>query len=440
MYFFDAIFFLQKKKLGIFQKKMKMKRRNIEMEVDLFRSKIQDALDQGITIHVKPNCELIGNKLFMKCIRCNQLKERTTEHFHQRNKGKNFLTSLAGDEHLENSSTKPCIQCVREVSQELHSFEGVHVFSLVSHYRQDGITEEWMWETLKTQRNVGPISGQILKFGTSEKRVVGIHKYDNSKEHIPSNCFLEFQDMNVSQHKAIPCLFCAWKDLYTRLLDQFVNPYIDNSQHLLDMRLQYKMTIKDLGILYNKHNRQMYELQVQNRVFPRILRHAIQYHISEDIVKKRFKLPTNISRTQFVDIVFKNSLNLLDEQSWKCAYSHVNMTIENIWTRFSFERINDKISHFTESGKVSNIVFICRLLNTSEKLSRMKLLDNLLHQNLVEIPNTIRMQINPNSSENWVAPLIWNQQEIDLLEFTPYVISKDSLLCNKCQLFNNVNK
>jgi hypothetical protein len=132
--------------------------------------------------------------------------------------------------------------------------------------------------------------------------------------------------------------------------------------------------------------------------------------------------------------VFNNSIQQFEKQSWKCGYSNVNLTIENFWTRFSFERINDDLPHFTQLGELTNIVFICRLLNTYKKLSQEKIMDMFLHQNLIFVPDHIRFFIDPNSSLDQVAPKVWTQREIDLFEFTSFNFTNNTLDCDYCFL------
>jgi hypothetical protein len=418
------------------------KRKNqheIEMEVAFFRSKLQDELDQRLEISLKFDCYLIDGKIFMRCVICKELKERTTKNFHALHSGKNFKTSRAGYENLQNSPSNPCICCTSIRRFELRKNEDEFIYDLVKNYKQTGLTIEWFYETLTQQQGVGSISGQKLQVVPIEINSVGIHKYNNDKEHTPDNCFLESQELNVPQHEAIPCLFCAWRNLYNCILDLHINPETqDNSQHLEYVRSQYLVERKDIDKIVLRKNYTSRAQQLRNHHFPTILREAIHSHIECDRKLKRFQFPTNIRSSTFRTIVYNNSIKQLEKQLWKCAYTDINLTIENLWTRFSFERINDDLPHFTQTGELTNIVFICRLLNTPKKLSKEKIMDNFLHQNLIPLPEHIRVLINPQSSFNWVSPKLWTQREIDLLEFTSSNFTNDTLSCDYCFLKNQI--
>jgi hypothetical protein len=406
---------------------------DVEIDVGIFRSKLQDELEQGLEINLKPNCYLIDNKIFMICARCGEAKERTSANFamdHARDTKKHFSSYRAGWEPLQNSESTPCVECKSKLFKTWHRTEDGFIKNLVSSYVSTGLSIEWFRKILQEQGGKGPISGTILQLITKKVNCVSIHKYDNSKEHTPDNCFLEVQEINVAQWEAIPCLFCAWKNLFTKILDQYMNEQ-DNSEYLSFVRSQYFVKPKDIDIIH--YNAKYYNKQKLYYHFPSILNQAIKNHIRGDIENKRFAFPDNIDRLEFVKIVYHNSIKQLEKQLWKCAYTDVNMSIENLWTRFSFERINGILPHFTQLGELTNIIFVCRLLNASRQLSKDKIIVYFLHQNLVPIPDWIRFQINPHSSKDDVAPALWTKREIDLLEFTSLKPNNTSN-CNYCFL------
>jgi hypothetical protein len=430
------------RKKSVFHLFFKMYKRkskhDVEMEVNFFRSKLKDELDQRLEITLKENCFLMDGKIFMTCIHCGESKERTTEHFHLTNGGRNFLTCRAGYEALNNSQQKPCKICYRKISKDYHNTRDGFIQPLISHYKEDGLTTKWFWEKFKEQKGCGPISGKQLQFVPNGVNCVGIHKYDNDKNHTQDNCFLEVQELNVCQHEAIPCLFCAWKQLFNCLLNQRMFPeQQDNVKHLEYVRSQYFITAGDIGIINARKNHAFYARQKRLRYFPTILRGAIQDHIKADLKRKRFKFPSNISRKKYLKIVYDNSIQQLEKQSWKCGYTNVNLTIENFWTRFSFERINNDLPHFTQLGELTNIVFVCRLLNVQRQLSKEKITDYLLYQNLLPIPDYVRVSIDANSSFDQVSSKLWTQREIDLLEFTS-LKKNNTLSCDYCFLKNQI--
>jgi hypothetical protein len=421
------------------RKKTRQRDYEIEMEIALFRSKLKDELDQGLKPILKPSCHLIDGKILMRCVVCGILKERTTEHFYRSHDGENFESCRAGYECLHNSILSPCVPCKAIHKFQFRETEEGFVYDLVRLYNTTGLTIDWFYETLKQQQGRGPISGKVLQLKPTAINSAGIHKYDNDLEHTPDNCFLEIQELNVCQHEAIPCLFCSWKQLFNCVLNQHMFPENqENSKYLEYVKSQYFVKPKDIGIIRSKSNITLYNQECNYRLFPHILRKAIQYHIKDDIKVKRFKLPQDIPRKEYLQMVFDNSIKQLEKQSWKCAYTKVNLTIANLWTRFSFERINDDESHFTQTGELTNIVFICRLLNTPKKLSHEKIANMFLHQNLIPVPDFIRTKIYPNSSLDQVAHKVWTQREIDLCEFTSSDFTNDTLSCDYCFLKNKI--
>jgi hypothetical protein len=240
-----------------------------EMEIAFFRSKLQDEIDRNLEIILKPNCYLIDRKIFMRCVGCGQLKERTTQNFYSNHGGKNFKTCRAGYEDLNNSYLRPCIPCTTIHSFEVYQDTDVFVNMLLKQYTKTGLSIEWFYETLKQQQYVGLISGKILRLVPSDINSVGIHKHDNNKEHTPDNCFLEVQELNVCQHQAIPCLFCSWKQLFNFILHQHLFPENqDNSQHVEYMRSQYFVTVKDINIVRSNVNVLVYYKQIRDHHFP----------------------------------------------------------------------------------------------------------------------------------------------------------------------------
>jgi hypothetical protein len=148
-----------------------------------------------LQIILKPGCFLIDGKIFMKCSKCEELKERTAENFIPNSDIQNFLTCRAGFESVRNLC-KPCFVGLAKMSRKTK--EGF-VRSLLTSYIKDGLSIKWFWEKLKKQHGCGPISGKTLKLSYDEINCVGIHAYDNDKSHTDENCFLEIQEFNVPQ-------------------------------------------------------------------------------------------------------------------------------------------------------------------------------------------------------------------------------------------------
>jgi hypothetical protein len=92
------------------------------------------------------------------------------------------------------------------------------------------------------------------------------------------------------------------------------------------------------------------------------------------------------ARKHIIKTVIDNFFKKLQEQNYRCAYSLVPLTIVPSFARFSFERINNAMPHFTLEGELTNIVLTCRLFNSRRQMSRAKLLAYYLTQELVYVP------------------------------------------------------
>jgi IS5 family transposase len=79
------------------------------------------------------------------------------------------------------------------------------------------------------------------------------------------------------------------------------------------------------------------------------------------------------------------------KQFGKCYYSHIPLTIKNLYTRFSLERLDNNKAHFNADGTIPDTtVVVCRLFNVAAQMSRKKLLNYYLNQKLVAVPAEAR--------------------------------------------------
>lgn len=363
----------------------KRARTDVAALTQLFNDKLEERIAQRKELRLKTNCILENGKILMMCVVCKICQPRTPEFFQVGNGSKNFKSSEPGHEFLRNSVSYPCKNCYSVLTQKYRATEDGFITNLLSKYPLLSVT--WFHETLKKQNGKGLISNTQMNLTTNGENCAGIHRYSNIKEHITENCFLEIQELNAAQGNAIPDLFEAWKSVYSHFVACFVKD--DETDYLKPFQEHYHLKPKELGLSYvdgsNSYNKACYE-----KHFPTILHHMIKRHINEDIKKNRFQLPPNVSRAQFIKMVYPNAIVQLEKQKAKCAYTNVGLTIKNLWTRFSFERINNDLPHFTADGKLANCIFICRLFNVSRQLSTRKILDIFLHQILVDVPIDVR--------------------------------------------------
>lgn len=171
----------------------------------------------------------------------------------------------------------------------------------------------------------------------------------------------------------------------------------DKTDFLGIFQKQYNTTAKDIGIYGQSADRRTKDgerlQECRQKHLPTIMRGKIRDNIRSDIKAKRFEYPSHLSHQKFVQLVYSNALIQLEKQNGRCAYSTIGLTIENSWKRFSFERLNNSLPHFTQSGQVTNCVLVCRIFNTIRQLSYKLILQYLLTQKMVEVPDCVRKQV-----------------------------------------------
>jgi hypothetical protein len=363
--------------------------RDVAADTKLIEDKLRTYLASAKKLKLKKGCKLENGQMFMMCVVCEIFRPRTTEYFDASMGGSNFVTSLPGHEYLCNSISRPCKKCWVVLSQKHHATESGFIRHLLwASYPK--LTVEWFYDTLQKQNGNGIITNMKLKLTTNSQNSAGIHRKDNSVDHVPENCFLEVQELNVPQYDSIPDLQAAWVEVYSLLVT-----YFDEDEPLdcfQPFQENLTATPKSLGININPRT-YAYNKELRNKYLKYILHCDIRSHILEDVKKQRFKLPPETTMNQFVKLVYPNAIAQLKKQEGRCAYSHIGLTIPNLWTRFSFERLDNNLPHFTNDGKLPNCVFICRLFNGSRQLSRKMILEYFLMQNLVKVPDNIRTKV-----------------------------------------------
>ncbi len=364
----------------------------LNLEEALFRAKLEVAILTAIItkkpITLKSNCRFQKGLNFMKCCKCGIWKERTTRFFHPHSKGaKQFPSCDAGYERLNNS----CRTCSQERYHARRQLPKSFITNLIRQYKKDGLTVKWFDATFAAQNGRGLITNAPMELVSNGTNSVGIHRLNNKEEHVPNNCFLELQNLNVSQHSAIPSLQEAWKEVFTFLVKQFQEPD-DQIAHTAFMNEQLHMSGPDLGFSTTDLSSKEYSRKVRNYHLPTILRIAIRYHTKADIRDYSFQHIFE-NQTQLYQMTYKYAVKQLQVQNWKCYYTGIPLTIDNLWTRISFERQHNSPWHFTPSGELGRTVFICRLFNSARQLSRLKILQYLLTQIMVEVPSDVRQMV-----------------------------------------------
>jgi hypothetical protein len=361
----------------------KSKWRNVEADCALFKSKLREYLAEGKTLKLKKGCKFEDDEIWMECVQCHEYKLRNTRHFNS-DGSKHFATCPPGHEQLKNSKLYPCKECQKDDRDIDGATPKGFITCLLRPY--PALSREWFAQTFEAQGGRGPISNFPMLLQKHVQNAAGIHRRDNSLGHIPENCFLEVQEINVSQYMAIPCLFAAWRSIYGELARRFSeNPDVTNFVELF--RNQYYKTVSDLGCRA-KGRSQEYEDFRHQRHFKTIVRIQIGHHIDEDLAQKRFTLP--FDRAAFSNVVYEKAILQLEKQNARCAYSDAGLTHTRAYNQMSFERVNNKLPHFDQDGGLSNCVFVCRLFNGKKQLSAKLILQYFLHQTMVPLSEQTR--------------------------------------------------
>lgn len=189
---------------------MKFQKRDNDADDKLLLEKLDKWIKAGNELVPNVNCIIKNNMFYMKCVQCLKFLPRLTKYFMVHG-SKNLFTSKPGYESLHNSRTHPCRTCRSVLRKKGLSMEKGFLAGVLNNYKQLSIT--WFYETLAKQNGTGLITNSIMLFTTHGQNCVGIHRKNNKLDHIPENCFLEVQELNVAQFKAIPDLFDAWQSV-----------------------------------------------------------------------------------------------------------------------------------------------------------------------------------------------------------------------------------
>jgi hypothetical protein len=355
-------------------------------EEKLFQLKIDKYISEGNELVLKENCIFKDGSIYMQCVMCFIWFLRNTRYFMASAKGSNFETCEPGHENLNNSTTTPCKQCRSILDKQKRAISTNFIHCLLRQYEKYGFTEEVFYLLLKKQQGKGLITGIKMNLTTNSDNCVGIFKYDSLLDATPENVYLEVQELAVQGLQIID-LISIWSDIYQCMIEQFLNPV--NEKHVAFLKFaktQYYATPSSIGIISGK-DKAAYKKQLMEIHFTTIMKGAISHHVTSDIRMKRIVSRPNQATMETIE---KNVIKQLKKQKWKCAYSGLPMTIVNGVKRFSFERLNNNLRHFTETGELDNIVFVCRLFNTRRQLSNVKMLIYFLSQTLLPVPYNVR--------------------------------------------------
>jgi hypothetical protein len=377
------------------KKKKKYKQTNAERvvdvkkELDVMRLKLANFKGEP---KLKPRCRRVdGGFIEMKCVGCNKWKERTTENFTKNNGGKNFETCAPGHESLKNSASRPCNTCFATMTSIRDATSEGYVTRLCAKYPPH-INPMSFMKVYDGFGGISPWGGVKMVLAPNADNRAGIHNLDNTdKTH--KNWTIDLCEFNVQQHgDVIPCIETDYTKVYTKMNEIFTNISDDaaTDAHLNKFTTNFNSTPKQNGVTASRtEDSKLYDRQLQEKHLKKIMAIAIANHYANDIKKNRIK-PVADPKKFKKDLVEK-VLALILKQLGKCHYNHIPLTIKNLYTRFSLERLDNNKAHFNADGTITDTtVIVCRLFNVSAQMSRKKLLTYYLNQKLVAVPAEAR--------------------------------------------------
>ena len=278
--------------------------------------------------------------IFMKCVCCNQMQVRTPLMFEICSEDEQQNSALPGLELLLNTESRPCRRCGRKYTDAEYLPLLLRSYPLLS--------KEWAISEMNNCNNKCYITGLTIRFQPGSASInAKVNKgVKNSKEsHTPENSELVHWYTNIRQGTAITIIKQAWKYL--------------------------SLMVKD-----DISNADTFKNENQNMVLRQMIQNSIAHDVRRGFVQKTYY--ENLNETDMQGVRKENIIGkiydemnelLIEQQKGKCARSGLNMTIFNGATRFSIDRIDNDLPHFTVDTQnnvyIGNCRIIMRIFNTA---------------------------------------------------------------------------
>ena len=360
-----------------------------------------------------------------RCVRCNVWKEQTPENFTANHGGweVEFERERFGKQNVCNSASTPCKECHR-ILRETDPKEYTRNLASPSIYRD--IRKDVIADTKRRKYKIRCrfFPGIVLVFGANQEFRASIHNADNSdKWH--TNWFWGCLEVNVRQDG------CVIPDLMIMTMECIIRPFLIFAEMMLsavthagflekarataaEFKKAAVLTPKDNpkitasrgkgedSKLYNKQLRQ-HHLKgiIGNRVTDNIEADIKAGRLSQDDFDKSGFGRTGDAKKAYAAACKKAAMQHFLRAGGNCGlvYSQL-LTIENLATRFSADRINNDLPHYLISDKgkgreidCSNIQWVQRALNTPGNWNHRKLVRAFLasgDREGIDISDTVR--------------------------------------------------
>jgi hypothetical protein len=364
----------------------------------VFREKLDELIERGEVPVLKPNCKFENGTILMECVCCKEWKERTYRNFCPGNGLEQVLKADVGCENFANRLKQPCRKCyAKQQMVASETTEAAQLIRPLKNYREDGLDESWYHKQFARQNGCCWITGlpiSLLGFDFDFK--VGIHRKNNQKDHTKTNSCLEIQELNVAQYEAIPDLKEAWIQGIREKL-RFDD---HNDSHCAFFEFAFNQSRVDLGIYGEDESAEANEGHL-----PTILDVMIRKHIQRDIEKGRMLPIDRNNMPKFLESALLSCFEQLRSQKFRCAYSNNKLTVHNGPSRFSIDRFDDDIAHFSQDGRLQNGCFVWRIYNGAGRgLTKEKFLMICLKQPHVKLSRQQREKLEDELAQERLNP------------------------------------
>lgn len=313
-----------------------------------------------------------------QCVRCNEWK--ALYDFDLRS---SFMDKKSSKESINN----PCRECCKiKRVEKMENNPDQYIIRLLYNYPKLSI--EWYHQQITKNGGLfSSISGIPIQSLSCGSWQTSIQNNRRDLEHLPEHCEIIALEENIPQHSAILDLRTAYTELYSRMLQQRIEPDSIEEQfsHSKIWEDRYKLTPKQSGVesksRVNGKITKEYDREVQQKHLKSMFTRDTKSAYTRD--KKSKREVNEEGRIKEKDMFF-----IGQRQGWKCFKSGVKLsTNRNSWNYPSLERLDNTKNHTLE-----NTVLICRLLNTSDiaQWTTTKLNYALKYQKLVDIPSYIK--------------------------------------------------
>jgi hypothetical protein len=305
----------------------------------------------------------------MKCVTCEIYREHTHLGFNA-NGEKNHKTSLPGHESFHNSKSNPYRRCTKPQDERQFKMKVHNNYSKYSPADQD--------KTFADQNGLCFLSKLPISWAKGKISVNAIinHGGKNSEDsHVYSNISLILPALNIAQHgETIGDL----KEMWIFYANFKFEEHMDHSKKFVD---QQHWKPEESGVTASSvENPKLYDDQRMELCLKPIVMKMISDNARDDVTKGRIRAKSITTKNAIHVLLYPLIIELFVKHRGMCAISGIPFTIGNGRQRFSVDRLDDALPHYTatiekdDDGKdlpvvvgIDNCQLILRTFNGKKK-------------------------------------------------------------------------